>query len=82
LLSTVQSFFQSLPLPVLMIVGIMTLAGFYFGKAMHFLRLPALIGFMLLGVLIGPSVLNLLGEQLRSPPCFSPSAYVRSFISP
>ncbi len=65
MLSTVQSFFQSLPLPVLMIVGIMTLAGFYFGKAMHFLRLPAIIGFMLLGVLIGPSVLNLLGEQLQ-----------------
>jgi Kef-type K+ transport system membrane component KefB len=48
-----------------MVVGIMTLAGFYFGKTMRFLRLPSIIGFMLIGVVLGPSVLNLLGEELK-----------------
>ena len=64
MLQAVQSFFHSLPLPVLLIVGFITLAGFYLGKSMRFVRLPSIIGFMLVGVLLGPSVLGLLGEEL------------------
>lgn len=64
-MQTVQSYIHSLPIPVIMVVGIMTLAGFYFGKTMRFLRLPSIIGFMLIGVVLGPSVLNLLGEKLK-----------------
>ena len=63
-MQAVQSFFHSLPLPVLLIVGFITLAGFYLGKSMRFVRLPSIIGFMLVGVLLGPSVLGLLGEEL------------------
>jgi len=48
-----------------MVVGIMTLAGFYFGKTMRFLRLPSIVGFMLIGAALGPSLLNLLGEELQ-----------------
>jgi Kef-type K+ transport system membrane component KefB len=65
-LQAVQSFFHARPIPVLLVVGIMTLTGFYLGKTMRFLRLPSIIGFMLIGVVIGPSLLNVLGEQLRS----------------
>jgi Kef-type K+ transport system membrane component KefB len=65
-LQTVQSFFQAIPVPVLLVVGFLTLAGFYLGKSMRFLRLPSIIGFMLVGVLAGPSVLGVLGEELKS----------------
>ncbi len=65
MVQTVQSYIHSLPIPLIMVVGIMTLAGFYFGKTMRFLRLPSIIGFMLIGVVIGPSALNLLGEELQ-----------------
>lgn len=65
MLQTVQSYIHSLPIPVIMVVGIMTLAGFYSGKTMHYLRLPSIIGFMFVGVVLGPSVLNLLGEELK-----------------
>lgn len=65
MLQAVQNYFHFLPIPVIMVVGIMTLAGFYFGKTMRFLRLPSVIGFMLIGAVLGPSLLNLLGEELQ-----------------
>jgi len=64
-LQTVQSFFQALPIPVLLVIGVITLAGLYLGKTMRFVRLPSIIGFMLVGVLLGPSVLGFLGEELK-----------------
>ena len=66
MLQTVQGFFHALPVPVLLVVGIITLAGFYLGKSMRYVRLPSIIGFMLVGVLLGPSVLGLLGEELQA----------------
>jgi Kef-type K+ transport system membrane component KefB len=65
-LQAVQSFFHTLPLPALLVVGFVTLAGFYLGKSMRFVRLPSIIGFMLVGVLLGPSVLGFLGEELKA----------------
>jgi Kef-type K+ transport system membrane component KefB len=62
----VQSFFHALPIPVLLVVGIIILAGLYLGKSMRFVRLPSIIGFMLVGVLLGPSVLGFLGEELKA----------------
>jgi Kef-type K+ transport system membrane component KefB len=64
-LQAVQSFFSALPIPVLLVIGVITLAGFYLGKSMHFVRLPSIIGFMLVGVLLGPSLLGFLGEELK-----------------
>ena len=65
-MQAVQSYLHSLPLPVLLVVGIITLAGFYLGKSMRFVRLPSIIGFMLVGVLLGPSVIGFLGEELKA----------------
>ncbi len=65
MLQAVQSYFQAHPVPVLLVVGIITLAGFYLGKSMRFVRLPSIIGFMIVGVFLGPSVLGLLGEELK-----------------
>jgi Kef-type K+ transport system membrane component KefB len=69
-LQTVQNFFHALPLPVLLIVGFMILAGLYLGKSMRFLRLPSIIGFMLAGVFLGPSISGFLGEELKSSIAF------------
>ncbi|MBN2552377.1 MAG: cation:proton antiporter [Spirochaetales bacterium] len=65
MLQAVQGFVGTLPLPLLLVVGLITLAGFYLGRAMRFVRLPSVIGFMLVGVLLGPSVLNLISETLK-----------------
>jgi Kef-type K+ transport system membrane component KefB len=65
-LQAVQSFFHNLSVPVLLVVGFLTLAGFYLGKSMRFVRLPSIIGFMIVGVVLGPSVLGFLGEELKA----------------
>jgi Kef-type K+ transport system membrane component KefB len=49
----------------LLLVGMITLAGVYMGKTMKYLRLPSIIGFMIVGVLLGPSLAGLLGEEIQ-----------------
>ena len=43
----------------------MIFTGFYFGKAMKFVRLPSIIGFMIIGVVLGPSLFNLVDETAQ-----------------
>jgi Kef-type K+ transport system membrane component KefB len=54
-----QAFFQSQPF---LLLGLLALAGFYFGRLAQFARLPSLIGFMILGVILGPSILGFFNE--------------------
>lgn len=44
-------------------VGLMAFLGLYFGFAARRIRLPALIGYMLLGILLGPSLLGIVSEH-------------------
>lgn len=53
-------------LPILLVVGLMCFAAYYAGKVMKPARLPSLIGFMLAGVVLGPSVLGLLDYEVQS----------------
>lgn len=46
----------------LLLIGLIALVGFYAGGLARRVRLPSLIGFMLLGVLIGPSCLGWLDQ--------------------
>jgi Kef-type K+ transport system membrane component KefB len=46
----------------LAVVGLVAFLGLYFGFAARRIRLPALIGYMLLGILAGPSVAGALSE--------------------
>ncbi|MBN1256594.1 MAG: cation:proton antiporter [Planctomycetes bacterium] len=48
--------------PSLMVLGAMTVAGYYAGRLVNRLRMPAIIGYMLVGLLIGPSLINLLKD--------------------
>jgi len=52
-------------LPVLLLVGFIIILSYYFGKNMKFLRLPSIIGFMIFGVVLGPSLLNLLSTPMQ-----------------
>jgi Kef-type K+ transport system membrane component KefB len=52
----------SAPVPV---VGIATILALYAGKLAQKGRLPSIIGFMLLGAILGPSVVHLLTEELQ-----------------
>ncbi|MCK5244359.1 MAG: cation:proton antiporter, partial [Desulfobacterales bacterium] len=47
---------------LLTLLGIAAVAGFYMGHLARRAKLPALIGYMIFGVIIGPSVLNIFDE--------------------
>jgi len=65
-LQSLQQTIGAMNLPALLTVGIMTLAGLYFGKITKYIKLPSIIGFMLVGVLLGPSLFNLISEHMQS----------------
>lgn len=66
MIETLQSTIHNLDIPVLLIVGLMTFSGLYFGKITKFVKLPSIIGFMLVGVLLGPSLFDVLNEHIQS----------------
>jgi NhaP-type Na+/H+ or K+/H+ antiporter len=49
----------------LLLLGVVLLVGYYAGGLARRLKLPSLIGFMLLGVLTGPSLMNWLSEPVQ-----------------
>ena len=51
-------------LSVLTLLGMATLIGFYFGKGTRRMKLPSLIGYMILGVIMGPSLFHLFSDTL------------------
>ncbi len=61
--ATVQTGEGWFSLSAMTLMGAVILLGFYFGKGTSRARLPSLIGYMLLGVLMGPSLLNVFTEQ-------------------
>jgi len=52
-------------MPPLLTLGILTLSGFYVGRSMRRFKLPSIIGYMLTGLVCGPSLLGLLTPQLQ-----------------
>ena len=53
------------PLPVLLLIGFIILLSYYLGKNMKIIKLPSIIGFMIFGVVLGPSLLNLLSTPIQ-----------------
>jgi len=51
---------------MLLLIGITVLVGFYGGKGIKIIKLPSVIGFMVIGVIFGPSLLNLLSNDIQS----------------
>ncbi|MEA1986683.1 MAG: cation:proton antiporter [Candidatus Marinimicrobia bacterium] len=52
-------------IPILLILGVVIIISFYIGKNMKYIKLPSLIGYMILGVIFGPSIVNLLNESVQ-----------------
>ncbi|MFW5712477.1 MAG: cation:proton antiporter [Spirochaetota bacterium] len=65
-INSLQQSIGALNVPTLLAVGIMTIAGLYLGKITKYIKLPSIIGFMLVGVLLGPSLFNLINEGMQS----------------
>jgi Kef-type K+ transport system membrane component KefB len=61
---SMQTWIDNLRPTSLLVIGILTAAGFYTGKSAKYIRLPSLIGFMVIGLIAGPSLLGLLDEAL------------------
>ncbi len=61
----IQNFIASLHIHPILVVGIMVFLGIFSGKAVKLLGLPSVIGFMLTGVVLGPSLFNLLNEEFQ-----------------
>lgn len=59
-----------LKLSAMTVLGVATVVGFYMGRAARLVKLPSLIGYMILGVILGPSLLNVLGESIAEPLSF------------
>jgi len=64
-LINMQESIASAHLQPLLIIGMMIAFGFYMGKSMKFIKLPSIIGFMIIGVLLGPSLFNILDEDFQ-----------------
>ncbi len=56
---------ETFHIPVLLTLGFVIVVGFYIGRNMKWFKMPALIGYMILGVLLGPSLFNLLPFALQ-----------------
>lgn len=61
-----QNYMAGLKLPILLLLGIFVVAGFYSGRVAKRVKLPSLIGFMLMGVILGPSLFNLLSQETQN----------------
>lgn len=59
-----------LKLSAMTVLGAAAIIGFYMGRAARLARLPSLIGYMIVGVILGPSFLNLLSESVAEPLSF------------
>ena len=51
-------------IPILIVIGIVLAVGSFAGQLVRRLRLPSLMGFMLLGVLLGPSISGVIAEDM------------------
>jgi len=46
----------------LTLLGVVIIVGYYMGNTARLVKLPSLIGYMILGVILGPSILHLISE--------------------
>lgn len=53
-------------MPILFIIGLVTLAGFYTGKLSRVIKMPSVIGFLLAGAFLGPFALNLISTKVQT----------------
>jgi len=65
-------YLDGLEMPILLLIGLTVIFGFYFGRNIKYLKLPSIIGYMVLGVILGPSFLNLFNDGIQDQLAFIP----------
>ncbi len=61
-----SEYFAAHPFPSTLSIGILVIVSFYAGKlSKKFIKLPTIIGYMIFGVIAGPSILNLISKSLQ-----------------
>jgi Kef-type K+ transport system membrane component KefB len=75
-----QNWVDGLNLPVFLIIGLFAFGSYFLGNAVKRIRLPSIIGFMAAGVLLGPSLLNLLSDSVTADLSFITSVAL-SFVA-
>ncbi len=65
MISSLQALLRSFHFTPLFLVGTLVILSFYFGKTMKYVRLPLIIGYMVFGVVLGPSFLDLFNDTLQ-----------------
>lgn len=65
-LLSIPTWFGTHHLPILLIAGAVILVSYYSGKTTRLIRLPSIIGYMIIGLILGPSFLNLLDHGIQS----------------
>ncbi len=63
-LEEIGSYFPSEGLPILLILGVIILLAYAGGRGVKKLKLPTILAYLLSGVLLGPSVLGILNDEL------------------
>lgn len=65
-LLSIPTWFGTHHLPILFVAGALILVSFYSGKTTRLVRLPSIIGYMLIGLVLGPSFMNILGHETQT----------------
>ncbi|MBT3274628.1 MAG: hypothetical protein HN368_15835 [Spirochaetales bacterium] len=65
-LHNLQSSVFNLGLPTFLVIGILAICAYFAGNAARRIRFPSIIGFMIMGVVLGPSLLNIVSEHILS----------------
>lgn len=56
---------ETFEVEVLLLLGGIIVLGYFLGKNMKYVKLPSIIGYMIFGVIIGPSFFNIVHDQLQ-----------------
>jgi len=64
-MEVIQSLFSDLHVSIIFIIGFFTLIAKYAGQLTQKFKLPSIIGFMVVGVLLGPSLFNILTPHVQ-----------------
>ncbi len=62
----ISQFFPNIHIPVYIVLGTTIVISFFSGRLSKKIRLPMIIGYMIFGVFLGPSFLNILNDELQA----------------
>lgn len=57
---------MSSTMSILLLLGIVILVAFFGGKIIKLIKLPSIIGYMIIGVILGPSLVNLINVDIQN----------------